>query len=732
MSTFDICKKSGTALARAVSRTRAGWRLGRMLGTAVLGLTLLEHPPTMSATLSPAPVNNVVKLRVLLVTTGNESSDLGLAYIRPALDEMGVPYDLLDSTTQTLSAATLSPGGCASATSGCIGNYNGIILTTSIVDFTPAEWGALHQYERDFKVRESVLSGSSATLYPSPFDSDPVTGCPIAYLDYGTVDAGSITAAAPVSAQWAAPAGGKTIFEYANTANPLLITDFAFLTVPRAADQCPLNGPKVTPLLKTGNHNLVVQLDYPDGRGVLFSSITNADFLIHSQVLAYEFINYATQGVFVGGRFVYMSTHEDDLFLPNEMWDTTLRKTNPNITFRLASHDVNNLVTAQNAFRMAHPLAGSAYKIDHAFNGSGAVVDPEAATLTANLTEDLVAAVVANKAQFRFINHTFTHADMDIVPVPANDNCDYPTLPQVAQIEAEINKNRTVWQLLGLPEFTENHRVLVSGNHSGLKDRKCTDYPELHPEMENVQSDDIPFAAGANPLFLRAAANVGLEYLASDSSQLNQNIEQYISQVDDGSPTDRLMLPRWPANVFYNTKSPTELVDEYNYIFHDRFLALGLDPCTVAGAVCEVRNYAQILAAESEAAVRHMLGLRKWPHYFHQTNLADYDGLGSTLIFDWLNAAFVEYEKLMKLPVKNDPYYLIGDKTRNKLAAKAASIQATWNRTTGAVTLSANPAVPSLLVTGIQGGELYGGQYIHQINVGTTPKSYKINQALTR
>ena len=117
---------------------------------------------------------------------------------------------------------------------------------------------------------------------------------------------------------------------------------------------------------------------------------------------------------------------------------------------------------------------------------------------------------MANKANFRFINHTFTHADMDKAPVPANAPCDYATFTTIAAIQAEITRNRTVWGLLGLPEKSENNRVLVSGNHSGLKDRKCTDDPALHPEMFNVQSDDVAFdQGGANPLFLQAAASAG-------------------------------------------------------------------------------------------------------------------------------------------------------------------------------------------------------------------------------
>jgi hypothetical protein len=249
--------------------------------------------------------------------------------------------------------------------------------------------------------------------------------------------------------------------------------------------------------------------------------------------------------------------------------------------------------------------------------------------------------------------------------------------------------------------------------------------------MFDVQSDDVQYPQGANPLLFQAAANLGVKFLASDSSQPNQDVEHYMNQVNDGRRQDRIMLPRYPANIFFNTVDPVQLADEYNYIFHERFVNNGQDPCTVPGAICTPRNYAQILAAESETALRHMMTTKKWAHYFHQSNLVDY-GNGNTLMFDWLNAVFNEYEKLFKLPVKNYPYYKLGDLTKESLKAKAATIQATWNRVTNQVTLSANKRVPKLLVTGLQGGELYGGQFIHRININTRPKTVSVNQALAQ
>ncbi|HEX8873154.1 MAG TPA: hypothetical protein VF780_00900, partial [Nitrosospira sp.] len=446
----------------------------------------------------------------------------------------------------------------------------------------------------------------------------------------------------------------------------------------------------------------------------------------------YEFINWATQGVFVGSRFVHMTAHLDDLFRRNTLWDPALKRDNPADTYRLNGADISNAVSQQIAFRAAHPAAGT-FKLDFAFNGSGAVVDPEAMPLTANLTEDLVAAVVANKTNFRFINHTFTHADMDKAPVPTGASCDYATFTSIEAIRAEITNNRAVWELLDLPERTRNNRVLVTGGHSGLKDPKCTNDLTLHPEMFNVQADDIALdQGGANPLFLQAAASAGVDYLAADSSQRAQNVEQYITQYDDGSQSDRLMLPRWPTNIFYNVTNPSQLEDEYNYIYHGRFVDAGQNPCEIPGALCTPRNYAEILTIEADTALRHMLAFNRWPHFFHQANLARYDESGNTLEFDWLNAVFTEYEQLFTLPVKNLPYYLIGDHTAESLAAKSATIHAIWNRNTNQVTLSANKAVPNLRVTGLSGGEPYGGQLIREITVDTTSAAYPVDRGLTR
>jgi len=699
-----------------------------LLTFAAMSLASIAMPP------APALADNAVKLKILVITTGDLAEDLEFAYIKPVLDQMGVPYDVLNAATQDLKTATLASSSAGSACKaedpGCTGNYNGIILTDAdlVPGFTPSEWDILHAYQKNFGVRLAVLSGWPATYSDSHGR----------YLDYGLAYSSS---GSDYEARWTVPdTYGKQVFEYVNRANPVPITDFAFAAIPRNDASTLRDGsvPRVEPLLRTQDGEALVSIvrymapsQATPVREVMISTITNASSLIHSNVLAYEFINWVTQGVFVGARFVHMAAHLDDLFRHSPLWDPALKKENFTAAYRLSGVDVSNAVSKQLAFRTAHPVAAD-FRLDFAFNGSGAVIDPDSMPLAANLKEDLVSAVVANKTSFRFINHTFAHLDMDRAP-GSDSLCDYATFSSIAAIQAEIMKNRTVWELLDLPERNQNDRVLITGAHSGLKDRKCTTDPALHPDMLNVQADDIGFnAGGANPLFLQAAAAAGVNYLAADSSQQDQNVEQYIAQYEDGSPMNRLMLPRWPTNIFYNVTHPSQLEDEYNYLYHGRFVSAGLNPCEIAGAICAPRNYREILMMEADLGLRHMLTFSKWPHFFHQANLARYDENGNTLQFDWLNAVFAQYEELFTLPVKNLPYYLIGDHTAENLEAKSAAIQATWDRTTDRVILSANKAIPHLLVTGLAGGELYGGQYIRDIAVDTRPMAYPVDRALAQ
>jgi hypothetical protein len=817
-----------------------------------------------------------VDLRVLVVSVGDRANDAGLELMARTLEQVGVPYDVLDSSLADLTDEALSGSDGAG---GIRGHYNGIILTQADL-YTPSgsgfgleEWQRLHAYERDFGVRESVVAGFPAT--------DPSRD-----LDYGMASVG----AAPTSVgRWVAPAGTGRMFGYVNTANPLDIPEYSFWGTPRNNGD---GGPTITPLLvddADAAHSLVSRLDYPDGRQVLLSTVGNAWFRLHSNVLAYQFLDFATKGVFIGGRYVSLSTHTDDMFLADDLWDPVTNQTDPNVSYRLTPADVDNVVASQNAFRTAHPLA-STWRIQFPYNGIGArswtanprvirsvpddstlvknaaitnygastttlvsrsntaetrvvlraadvskppappadridrvllkltviaggavpidvcpitqqwtegggrgnwydminvswrnrqgftawttagsthdaaacrrlqitgigvnelditpiwqswstgranygvVIKPVAngsATIasaenataasrptlqfeTSQAPEPLTAKMLQAKDNFGWINHTYAALQMDrLCPDPDEPQpvecpvTDYTTAYQ------EIAQNRVVWQTLGLPGYDAGLSYLLSDSHAGLHDRRGT---------EEDPSDDIPFPQGANPNFLQAAQDLGVHYLASDASRPNQDREQRVPGFN------LILLPRYPTNVFVNATTPDQDVDEYNWIYHDRYVAGGQDPCTIPGAICTTRTYQQMLDAEADMAVSHMLSGKAWPHYFHQSNLRNY-GNGRTLELDWMNAVMTRYERYFTLPVKTPNAPDLGPDALDRIVAREQNVRGWLDLDTGVVTLVADGSSPGTLVTGLTGSSVYGGQTIGKVSVDTTPRTWAV------
>lgn len=629
---------------------------------------------------------NQVALRVLVISTGTASEDLGLDLINDVLDNAGIPYDNLNARNTDLKPEQLENPD--------FGRYNGVILTNSELyyydaatsqggsAFTAAEWQTLRSYETRYAVRESVMSGWPAV--------NNALG-----LDYGLEYVGTVSSATPVSATWRSPAGGREYFEYVKTTNPLVVNDFSYLTKKALAPTA--TTPTVTPLLVANNDSnkiLVAALKYPDGREVLYSTVAQAPYLVHSKILAYEFVNFATKGVFLGARQIHLTAHIDDLFLETDLWNgdlnTTPSETDPGFaSHRMTDRDVANAVYAQSLLRYAHPLA-SGFTLDLAFNGTGA-----------RSGDPLTSAVVYSKNRFRFINHTWDHSDMNVATYD--------------EASFQIKQNQVAWSQLGLPEFTQNKPVLVTGMHSGL------------------HTSHQAFPAGANIDFFNAARDAGVRYLACDSSQTNENVEQYAPN----SPI--LMLPRRPTAVFFNVTEPTALTDEYNFIFYERYflppysLAPGTQPCSVyPAATCAPRTYNEIIAAEADTALRQLLEFRMWPYYMHQSNLRKYGSGSNTLAFDWLNAVISKYERNMKLPIKSLPYHQIGAYTQNQLEAKNANVTAVWNYSTNSVSVESDKPI-KIWATGLGGGALYGGQVQRYLTLNpNTTTTFAVDRALAQ
>jgi hypothetical protein len=753
--------------------------LGKRQSGVLLSASLL-----FAATALPASAATV-GLRVLVITGGNQETSINgtcVSYVDPGLDlmtgllkEMLVPYDVYYADSNQLmrgnSVITTSPMTAQMLADSTNGKYNGVILTDSSAlglvaagscnggyesKMDAAEWDALHDYESTFGVREAVVSGS---LWPW------VSGYA---LDYG------MDATAPfiwqsvgaTTAGWLSPAGGTQFFEYIKRETPLTLDGgFAWVGKPKVQGTVPsATAPVVVQSLLAArngtttdrNKTMIGIARYaadpangrPNVREVLVSGIGNASYLIYSQVLAYEFVNFATKGVFAGGRYASLTAHNDDLFLPNDLWDPACA--NPGVCsspdyvppppYRITDADFNNAVTAQRNLMNKYGTIRQ-FKLELAFNGSGTTTTygglPE--NTATDLLTNAVRANVSGGNDFRYINHTWRHWDNDIT---ANvQPClawldDTATVPPYA---SEITLNRTAWQKLGLPQRTQNNVVMVPGDHSGLKDDGCEMSGQGISPPYNYDAVSPP---GRNGDFLTALYGAGIRGAASDSSQPAQGEEKY-------DPSGILLLPRRPANVFFNvtqpgTSAPTnpasgavgDLVSEYNYIFWKRLIDMGQDPCATPGAICQPRTYAEILKAEVESALRHILSYREWSFFFHQSNLKNYGG-GKTLQYDWLDAVVGAYDKVFKLPLKSPLFFQIATNTANRVKARQATIDgyvdidAAGNPTVVHIGAASGGPV-TMLVTGVSGSAaLYGGQSVQSVTLtGSGLQVFNVNRAL--
>lgn len=586
----------------------------------------------LSPTTAGAAPGHSVELRVLVLSVGDRGSDTELDLIAGVMDNIGVPYDVVDVLTTDLTVDLLRTGD--------VGHYNGVIVTDAelggLDDFSAVEWAILHEYERDFNVRESVLSGFPTTN---------------AGVDYGMT---SVQGATTHTAAWTA--AGASAFPYVGPEVPF-VNQFGFTAVPRNSGG--VVGTVMMEDATTAGRAMLTDLQYSDGRRVLLSTLNHLPTDLHSMVMAYAFIDFATQGLHIGAPQVYLAAHIDDLFLASAMWDVDTDALSLTETYRTTAADLTAAIAAQNALIATHPTLPD-FAMEMTFNGVGlSVSDP------------LTQAVQANQSEFTFLNHTYSHPNLDTV-----NGADQAT------ISFEIAQNLALWSTYGFPGLPNAGRALVTGQHSGLSN-----------------GESQPFPGGINPGLTPALAANGVDYVGSDTSAPNQDVPTYLP----GSGI--LTLPRYPTNVFYNVRTPAQMVDEFNFI----------------QTTLPDETYEQILDREGDVTFRHMASFSDYPHFFHAANLHDYDGNGNSLMSDWLREVMTEYERFMRFPIVNLPFVEIGDRTANRLAAPFAGITATLVIGTGEITVDADSWV-AIQMTGVEGGSAYGSQQVRDLAANPTPQ----------
>ncbi|MFJ8332175.1 hypothetical protein [Streptomyces sp. NPDC094437] len=627
-----------------------------------------------------------VDLRVLVVSDGGPSTDA----IAAELTAAGTPFteiDLTQAGRQVIDAGFLADtvGGVPRA------KFQAVVLPNDnpFADGSP-EMAALAAYEQTYEIPQV-----DAYTYARPQAGLQV---PTSGGYSGSIDG---TQAAVTTAGRAGAFGyldGAVPFE---DNDPAVNESYAYLSQPApGADFTPLVEATIPGTATKGS--LVGEYRH-DGRRELVVTFVYNQYQQQFRLLARGIVEWMTGGVHLGASRNYFAVHVDDVLAADDRWNSQLNCTpgdvdctDPNATpdpIRMTPADVDHAVAWEQDKK---------FTFDFAYNAVGSVDQREE-----NNGVDLLAdRLIADRAKFRWVNHTYTHSflgcvqDTAVVPWKCATNADGSTQwISRNEIADEIATNRVWGQFAGLPQETDE---LVTGEHSGMR--------------------VLPQQPVDNPNLAPALADTGIKWIGSDNSR----------EPDQRAVGQATTVPRYPMNVFYNAGKAAEQVDEYNWIYTSRAQGgSGIceeNPATtscLAAPLDTATGYAdKIVPLETRIALGHVLSNDPKPHFIHQSNLAE-----ERIAYPVLDGVLGGYQALFAddTPVVNLRMKDIGTELKRRADWKSAlnAGQVTAYRVGDKVTVSAPTGiqVTATLPTGTtQGSAAFGTAYAGAVS-GWTPST---------
>ena len=269
----------------------------------------------------------------------------------------------------------------------------------------------------------------------------------------------------------------------------------------------------------------------------------------------------------------------------------------------------------------------------------------------ADSADPLTAAFLQRRNRFAWVNHTWSHENLDGAPL--------------ALLSSEIRQNADWARANGVALDSQE---LVTGEHSGL----------------------------ANPAMPQALAATGVRWIAADASRQPQQLAVGPART----------VPRWPTNVFYNTGTRAEQLDEYNYIYLPPELGGSCTNTPVTTCRSTPITWDEYTELESRIMLQHVLANDPRPHFFHQSNLAE-DGI----FYDVVGRLLDRYRLYFSVPLLQPDLASAGGELgkRARWADRLAAGQVSGYVLDGTafVVATAGTNVP---LTGTVVGSSYGGQ----------------------
>ncbi|MFH9422816.1 hypothetical protein [Streptomyces sp. NPDC017529] len=444
-----------------------------------------------------------------------------------------------------------------------------------------------------------------------------------------------------------------------------------------------------------------------DGRRELVVTFAQNRYQQQFRLLARGIVDWLTQGVHLGQSRNYFSVQVDDVFAPDARWDTANNCTPGDFDCAPGVPETTPVrMTEADAAYAAQWQRERNYRLDMVYNaGSGEEWKYEHGGVDA-----LADRLLADKAEYRWVNHTWTHPflgcvqDTSVVPWRCSKDLFGATRwVSRGEIASEIEKNHAWGVARGLDVDAAE---LVTGEHSGLK--------------------SLPQQPQDNPNLAPALAATGAKWVASDNSR--ESAQRAVGAA--------LTVPRYPMNVFYNVGTAAEETDEYNWIYTSK--------ADGGSGVCETdphstclpeplptsTGYASyIVPQEARTALGHALANDPRPHYIHQSNLAE-----GRIAYPVLDKVLADYRGFFadSTPVVNQRHRDIGREMQQRAAWQraldAGSVTAYRIGDVVTVTSPAGVAAPATMPDGTttqlsDGTKEFGTRYAGRVSEWATAQS---------
>ena len=641
-------KKSGTVAVTGVAAPS-----GTTTTTSKGMMSLLSADVTASAGVAAvAPVTSTrkVELRALVVTTDNAGDDYGLPTWTSTLGRVGAEYDVLNVRNQALTPDML-------VNADGTGRYNAVLLTNAMMLYQDstgsfvaamddAEWNTLWAYERDFAVRQ-------ATLYAS-YGTWPEDYCLRAGSGEGSVGDTAITATLTTA--------GKSAMDFLKPGAQIPVMD-SYVYRDTLDPAC--GGSAV---LTSGADVLASSSVSADGRERLALSFTSNQYLIQANLLAFGLFRWASQGLYLGQQQHYLKLDVDDYFGTSDVLNPDFT-VNSDPGYQMSGHDAYNVSVQQSALRSRYPLA-KAFEVGFAYNADG--IDNPKAKATCYPTggvSTLDATTKCLRKSFEWINHTYSHADMNVTDYATSYN--------------EINQNIKNGNNFGVQPETG---VLKTGEYSGLGVYN----PDPNDDIDPPTDYGLMASNGA---MLQAASNLGIKYVHGNMSFPSHVPSCFNCSIVHPMQPSISVVPDWPTNIAYFSTTPDQETQFYNWYYGPG----GKFPYWTAP-----QTYEQVIDHETSQALTQLATGSIYTHTMHIDNVYDYGG-GRTLAFDWLDSLVGKYSSYYSVPLLSPAWATLAATTTqwNSHFATKDSVRAVYDPVLKTITLT--PSVNGALkLTGVR------------------------------